>query len=653
MRFRLVVLVVWWVTTWVIMPVKAQTVSPLERLISIDLRNERMGEALRQIEQQGRFSFSYNSAILTGSRPVTLRLANQPVRTVLTQLFRGLSISFKARGNYIILTQQEVSTTAPTHFIVDGYILDERTGQRVMQASIYERTTLASAVSNPFGYYRLRLPTALPSVRLEVRKTAYVNESVQLTQRHTQSLTIHLRPVQAPVASTAPVAMKPAEIVPVAAPTPIPDTTRPAIATTSVVVAAPEPADTILPTKPLLSTWERTWLDFNDWFISAKQAVHNINLSRDTLYREWQVSVLPFIGTNHTLSGRIINGYSLNVLAGYSLGVRQLEVGGLLNMVRGDVTGVQIAGVGNVVGENTSGVQVGGTFNAVRRDMSGVQVGGVGNIVGRNMLGVQVGGTFNTVLGQMSGVQVAGNLNLNVGNVHGLQVAGLLNVGDEDVDGWQVAGLMNIANGRVTNGWQIAGLVNYARVVRRSGGQFGFINIADSSASTPIGFLSLVRRNGYQRLEFGANEVQLVNVSAKTGSRWFYNIFTAGVAPAVGTASTAWQIGYGLGTNLVLKRHWAISLDATGHYIGQFTGVYTEPNWMLRFTPTLELRFGRVAVFGGASAVAYHLAALGNDPLSQRTIWLKSQHTSELTYTKNGWTGWLGFQGGIRICGRR
>ena len=651
MSFRLYLLVACLLT----LTAGAQTVTPLERLISVDLRNERIEDALKQIEQQGRFSFSYNPAILTGSRQVTLRLTNQPVRIVLTQLFRGSSVAFKTRGNYIILTQQETSSSEPTHFVVDGYILDELTGQRVVQASIYERTTLASAVSNPFGYYRLRLPTALPNVRLEVRKASYVSESVQLHQRQTQSLTIQLRPVIPPQppqpvqAST-----KPVEIVPVATPVPIPDTTRPAIASTSVVVSAPDMSDTTLPARPSLTAWERTWLDFNDWFISAQHSVHNINLSRDTLYREWQVSLIPFIGTNHTLSGRIINGYSLNLLAGYSLGVRQLEVGGVLNMVRGDVTGVQVAGVGNVVGENVYGIQVGGTFNVVRRDMSGVQVGGIGNIVGGHTVGVQVGGTFNAVLGQTSGAQVAGTLNLNVGKVRGIQVAGLMNVGADDLDGWQVAGLMNIASGRVTNGWQIAGLVNYAHIVRKSGGQLGFINIADSSASTPIGFLSFVRRNGYQRLEFGANEAQLMSVSLKTGSRWFYNIFTAGVAPVPGNAQTAWQLGYGIGTNLVLKRHWALSVDVTGHHIGQFNGVYTEPNWMLRFTPTLELRFGRVALFGGPSLVAYHPSATGVDPLNQRTLWLSSRpQTTELTYTHNGWTGWLGFQTGIRLCGRR
>ena len=46
----------------------------------------------------------------------------------------------------------------------------------------------------------------------------------------------------------------------------------------------------------------------------------------DTIYRNWQVSLLPYIGTNRQLSGNVVNKYSYNIFAGYSMGVRVMEV---------------------------------------------------------------------------------------------------------------------------------------------------------------------------------------------------------------------------------------------------------------------------------------------------------------------------------------
>lgn len=653
MKFRLYAFVCWLLVSMTMAPTaSAQTISPLERLISVDLRSDRPDESLRLIEQQGRFTFSYNPIIMAGFRSAPLRLTAQPVRVVLTQFFKGTPVTFRAKGNHVILTQQEVTATAPTHFIVDGYIIDEKTGQRLVQASIYERTTLASAVSNPFGYYRLRLPTALPNVRLEVRKSTYEGETVIIPRKQTQSLNIQLRPVP-PVPAQMP---KVADIRPVLPTVPAPDTIRPTVVTPAVDVLPVPATDTL--SKPGPTPWQSTWrsalLDVNDWFLSAKQMAHDINLSRDTLYREWQVSFLPFIGTNHMLSGRLINGYSLNVISGYSLGVRQLEVGGVLNMVRGDVMGVQVAGVGNLVGENVIGVQVGGALNTVRRNMTGVQVGGAANVVGGNVEGVQVGGAFNTVLGNMDGVQIAGAYNMNAGRVYGVQIAGAFNVANGDVVGGQIAGALNLATRSVSRGWQVSGLLNYAHALRRGSGQLGIINIADSSAATSIGILNIVRRNGYRRFELGVNETRLTSFTLKLGSRWFYNVFSGGTLLTNGTLPTVWQVGYGLGTNLVLKKHWGISVDATGHHVFEAGMRYTDPNWMLRFNTMLELRVGRLGFSAGPSLVAWHPSSTGTDPLAGRSLWLSNRPTTnELTWSHNGWTGWLGFQAGVRLTSRR
>ena len=105
----------------------------------------------------------------------------------------------------------------------------------------------------------------------------------------------------------------------------------------------------------------------------------NIANIRDTIYRTSQISVLPFIGTNHTLSGNVINDYSFNIFGGYSRGVRKFELGGLFNIVLEDVKGTQIAGMFNAVGGTTTGVQLAGLANLNLDSVQGAQIAGFVN----------------------------------------------------------------------------------------------------------------------------------------------------------------------------------------------------------------------------------------------------------------------------------
>ena len=135
-----------------------------------------------------------------------------------------------------------------------------------------------------------------------------------------------------------------------------------------------------------------------------------------------QVSLLPNIGTNMKMSGLVENRFSLNIFAGYALGVNGIEVGGLVNSDRKDVRGFQLGGLGNVVGGTTSGVQIGGLFNNNRKNMVGLQMAGISNVIMDTIQGVQISGISNILRGTMYGWQVAGINNFTTESVDGVQV---------------------------------------------------------------------------------------------------------------------------------------------------------------------------------------------------------------------------------------
>ncbi|WP_234734190.1 carboxypeptidase-like regulatory domain-containing protein [Tellurirhabdus bombi] len=640
-------------------------IPPLDRLITVDIRNERIDVALKSIAREGKFFFSYSPVIFNEGTLVTFRTpgGGLPVRSVLTHLFKG-SIEYKFRGNHVILRRAAVPDPEPKSFILDGYIVDRQTGNRIPQASIYEKTSLASTVSNPYGYFRLKLPAEVPAVQLEVRKKYYYGETVTLAAKKSQSVDIRLvaSPLQTASIQTLPVRVRQ-------------DTTRPVIniPSTPPVVAVvtdtnPIPAASSSTNKidwnQAKQELQRSKEQFMSWVLSKRQAIHEANMGGDTLYRDLQVSFVPFIGTNHTLSARVINRVSYNILAGYSLGMTGVEIGGVLNIDQGRASGVQVAGFSNLVGGLSDGVQVAGFVNLDGQGFRGVQAAGFGNTIGGSVTGVQAAGFYNLVLGDLtSSVQVAGFTNMVNGDARGnFQAAGFLNVAGHDMEGFQLAGFGNVVAeqmkgtqlagffnvvGNDLTGTQIAGFFNRAGRVSR-GRQLGFINISQSSEKAPLGFFSYVKE-GYRRLEVSFDELNTANIAFKTGHQRFYNIFTAGVN-RMQPNEVRWSAGYGFGRAFDFGRGWMLNTDLIGIYHLPGGGLFEKAgNSQIRFAVALEKKLTRhLALTFGPTANAYYSERIYPKP-TIRPVEVPI-FDSQLMGDYGRLDSWLGFSVGIRIC---
>ncbi len=571
----------------------------LERRISIRTSNEPLDEVLEKIGDLGGFSFSYSPDVVDVRANVTIIANNQSIREILTEIFKG-KITFKERRKYIILQKNIIpeENKVPENFQLNGYIIDNRTGEKLANASIYESVTLASTVSNEYGYYRIRLPTAPASMRLEVRKEEYIGRSIAVSSRKDSYLPIVLSPDTLRSIS----GLSPRVTVSRDAPPP-----KVAIPQFVLTVQEPVYADTnarlIAGARPygkIKNTYQKVQNEFISAFASAKQAVNTRNIT-DTLHRSFQASILPFLGTNHHLSGNVVNDVSINLIAGYSMGVNAVEVGALLNVVRGNVRGFQLAGISN--------------------------------IVGHDVVGFQYANGINIVLGSVNGFQGSHLINYTGGNFRGVQIAGAGNV---------TVGILN--------GWQLSTGYNYANTVRH-GRQIGLINYADSTATVPFGMFSYVRTNGYRRYEFATNEFNYFNFSFKTGVPRFYNVFTMGFNGAASDRSIG-SIGYGFGTAQNLGRGWMANADATASIVLFKEQKLEEVSaGIFRFSVSIEKKLGtRFALFAGPSLNIFaskYPGVISTERKGLQPIWLgyKPDKTSS-EY------GWLGFQAGIRFCNK-
>jgi hypothetical protein len=392
----------------------------LERVISITLESERMDVALRKISQQGNFTFSYNPTVIDASRIVNGTFGGMTVREVLDELFKG-SVQYKARGTYIILTKGQARTSTDTE-TYSGYVVDESTGARLKNVSVYDPVSLSSAVTDAYGYFQIKVDKPPAELMLAVKKKNYSDTVVAVQPGRTKLLKI-------------PISIDENKIETI--------------------------ADSVA--EKFKRFWETKILALNP---------ANIENITDTIYRTTQVSIFPYLGTNRQLSGNVINDYSFNIFGGYSRGVRKLEIGGFFNIDREEVDGFQFAGIFNAVGGKVTAMQFAGLINMNWDSSQNFSAAGLANITHGSSTGGQVAGQGNFTMGDQQGPHVGGLFNYASGDAGPVQVAGLMNFAGKNFDGVQAGGMFNFV-GRDLHGAQIGSFMNYATNVH--GVQVGFL----------------------------------------------------------------------------------------------------------------------------------------------------------------------------------
>ncbi len=584
--------------------VQGQTI--LDRRINVDITRQRLDDALSIIGNKGGFSFSYNSNILKRDSLVSISAANKPVRAILNQLFAG-NYEYKESGNYIILRRVALQLTSVTKvkpaeermYTISGYVINSETGDRVANASIYERQQLVSALSDAEGYFSLRLRGKHAKAAISVSKYSFEDTTLTIEPNFDMKLEIAIVPQLQPIYTSLPNIYERA------------DTSGRITALDSIkpVMVLHTPADK-------RTSIEKT--SFGNLLLSSKQKVSSLNLRNFFASRPFQLSLVPLLSTQGKMSGQVVNNFSFNVLGGYTGGVNGVEFGGLFNINRKNVRFLQIAGLFNMTGGSVGGVQFSGLSNTVLDSLNGVQISGVTNFT----------------RGKLNGVQTAGFYNHVNDTTRGLQMAGFANYTRKKMSGTQIAGLANFAN-REIDGVQIAPVFNYAKKMK--GVQLGLINIADTIDGIGLGLINIVMK-GYHKLSVFSNEVTNLNLAFKTGQHKFYNIMSAGMQ--VDSVNQATMFGYGIGSEFKLTKWLWLNPELTTNIV--YLGTWDYYNSLERLNLNLNFRITRwLTIFGGASYSVFHRAQPEQIAGYKFDLAPQVHHSFKVGGTEyKGWGGW-------------
>ncbi len=407
----------------------------LQRRVTVHAESVRLSTALGLIAKEGGFRLSYNAAVVPADSTVTLHAVDQQVGEALDRLLPG-RLRWKESGGHLIITGP---SGRKQRFPAAGSVFDRLSGGAIARATVLEARRSNAVATDDRGRFTITLSGELERTPLVVSRHGY-RDTVVFVALGMPAGRIGLQPI-----------------------------------------------DGLRRIEPICA-FDRCGVEdlgMTRLLVPAARMDQAANLAYAER-RVAQISLIPTVGTNGPISGAVINRLSFNVLGGYARGVEGVEIGGGLNLLSHDLSGLQVGGLANLVGGRVEGAQVAGAINHSMRSLEGLQLAGLGNTVWDTLTGVQVAGGVNVVKRGMTGTQIAGAANVALGDLNGVQVSGGVNAATGAVNRTQVSGAVNLA--RSVKGAQVSGGVNVA-LGEVGGGQVGFAaNVAQRVTGGQVSF---------------------------------------------------------------------------------------------------------------------------------------------------------------------
>ncbi|HQL69264.1 MAG TPA: hypothetical protein PLA77_00405 [Bacteroidales bacterium] len=625
----------------------------LDKKITVEFRNISLHKALTEIERLGNFSFSYGNDAINQDSIVSIYAEQQTIRKIITTLC-GNNIQMLESGTHIILkkvSQQKQS--------MSGKVINSRTRSGISNARVsnQQRSRWRSDRAGNFTVICNEYPCYI-----EVTANGYYDTLLKL-EKPTPGFILEMQPLT----RTPDVIIK----VPMLEPTPYDHDS----------VAA---------------------VGFSDAF--KIRPVSDTIEYHDLEKKEFQLSVLPFIGSDLWHSRNMKYSTSLNIPGGYVGAVSGVEIGLLLNIVRRNMLGFQFGGLLNIVNGSVSGTQISPGANLVFNHVTGLQAAGLTNYCRNDLNGMQLALIHNTLTGIGNGVQFSLVSNLSTDSLNGLQFSGVSSLSRGRYVGSQISPVVNIAdgiNGKLqvsaiynvadeSNGLQIAavgnrdcygnpilqtafifnvannlqllqcpalynrcnvnhglqlGLINISDSCR--GGQIGFINVSEVNSGFAAGFFTVVK-NGYRSIEFSYNDLNNIVFCFKSGLPKFYNIINTGISPD--RSDLRLFIGYGLGTSTSMGKKWMLNCDLTCSHVFEHNSFVKDLNLWLSLKPQIGLNLANSFILFAGTSLNLSASRWKNPYTNEFLTDMKPDYAY---YTSEGkptqYSIWQGFTIGVRF----
>ncbi|RIV17612.1 SusC/RagA family TonB-linked outer membrane protein [Fibrisoma montanum] len=174
----------------------------LTRRISVRMDNQPVRTVLNDIEQKVKVRFVFSSTLIQPDRKVSLQMDNQPLADVLDHLLKPLRLNYELTGKVIILNRQPGTSqnetepadtetryaAVPADQTISGRVTDGSTGNGLPGVSIVVKGTGRGTTTDSEGAYRLSVPDG--NATLIFSFIGYLTQEVAVGNRSTVDVTL-------------------------------------------------------------------------------------------------------------------------------------------------------------------------------------------------------------------------------------------------------------------------------------------------------------------------------------------------------------------------------------------------------------------------------------------------------------------------------
>jgi TonB-linked SusC/RagA family outer membrane protein len=144
---------------------------PLERMVTLDLQNVRLNDALKEINRQARLGLAYTPRVVPVDRRVTIKEASISAGDALERVLRGTGVKavVTEAGTVTLVKQErkaerEAKPEAAAIGAVEGVVVDAASKRPLGGAVVTIKGTDLQTSTNDKGWYGMRVPAGMQTV---------------------------------------------------------------------------------------------------------------------------------------------------------------------------------------------------------------------------------------------------------------------------------------------------------------------------------------------------------------------------------------------------------------------------------------------------------------------------------------------------------
>lgn len=158
----------------------------IEKRLDFSVENLSVPEALLTLSRSSGVDITFSRAFFKEEAKVSFSGKNQAFTVILQSLLKGTGIGYKVSGERVLLYR------LPKERTYAGYIVDSRSGEAIVSATVYCPELKKGVVANEYGFFNLTLPEG--NWQLVCRSVGYAEHVVSVFGNKDQRFRVGLTP---------------------------------------------------------------------------------------------------------------------------------------------------------------------------------------------------------------------------------------------------------------------------------------------------------------------------------------------------------------------------------------------------------------------------------------------------------------------------